>query len=35
MAVAKTKQITELLVQNFGNYSMEIKVNYLDNLRIE
>jgi ribosomal protein S12 methylthiotransferase accessory factor len=35
LAVAKTKQITELLVQNFGNYSMEIKVNYLDNLRIE
>lgn len=35
MAVAKTKQITELLVQNFGNYSMEIKVNYLDNLRVE
>ena len=35
MAVTKTKQITELLVQNFGNYSMEIKVNYLDNLRIE
>jgi ribosomal protein S12 methylthiotransferase accessory factor len=35
LAVAKTKQITELLVQNFGNYSMEIKVNYLDNLRVE